>query len=92
MTVKNEQKGKLITVNFNEILFIEGDGNYVKIWLNNQGKIMTLFTFKALKEILPKEQFIRVNKSSYCRLAIDYFNKRKYCAIRRFICTNRHDI
>lgn len=63
MMVKTEQKGKLIKVNFNEILYIEGDGNYVKIWLNNQDKIMTLLTFKALEELLPKEQFIRVNKS-----------------------------
>ena len=63
MMVKTEQKGKLIKVNFNEILFIEGDGNYVKIWLNNQDKIMTLLTFKVLEELLPKEQFIRVNKS-----------------------------
>jgi two-component system, LytTR family, response regulator len=61
--VKTEQKGKLIKVNFDDILFIEGAGNYVKIWLNNQDKIMTLLTFKALEELLPKEQFIRVNKS-----------------------------
>lgn len=63
MMIKTEQKGKLIKVNFKEILFIEGEGNYVKIWLNNQDKIMTLLTFKALEELLPKEQFIRVNKS-----------------------------
>ncbi len=63
MMVKTEQKGKLIKVKFNEILFIEGDGNYVKIWLNNQDKIIALLTFKALEEILPKDQFIRVNKS-----------------------------
>ncbi len=57
------EKGKLIKVNFDNILFIEGAGNYVKIWLNNQDKIMTLLTFKALEELLPKEHFIRVNKS-----------------------------
>jgi two-component system, LytTR family, response regulator len=63
MMVKTEQKGKLIKVNFDEILFIEGAGNYVKICLNNQEKIMTLLTFKALEDMLPQEQFIRVNKS-----------------------------
>lgn len=63
MMVKTEQKGKLIKVNFNDILCIEGAGNYVKIGLNNQDKIMTLLTFKALEELLPKERFIRVNKS-----------------------------
>ncbi len=63
MMVKTEQKGKLIKVNFNEILCIEGEGNYVKIWLNKEEKIMALLTFKALEEILPKKQFIRVHKS-----------------------------
>lgn len=63
MMVKTEQKGKLIKVKFNEILCIEGYGNYVKIWLNKEDKIMALLTFKALEEILLKEQFIRVNKS-----------------------------
>jgi two-component system, LytTR family, response regulator len=63
MMVKTEQKGKLIKVNFNDILCIEGEGNYVKIWLSKEEKIMTLLTFKALEESLPKEQFIRVSKS-----------------------------
>ena len=55
MMVLTEQNRKPIKVNFNEILFIEGDGDHVKIWLNNQDKIMTLLTFKALEEILPEE-------------------------------------
>jgi two-component system, LytTR family, response regulator len=63
MMVKTEQKGKLIKVNFDDILFIEGAGNYVKICLKSQEKIMTLLTFKALEDMLPQEQFIRVNKS-----------------------------
>ena len=61
--VKTEQKGKQIKVNFKDILFIEGAGNYVKICLESQEKIMTLLTFKALEDMLPQEQFIRVNKS-----------------------------
>jgi two-component system, LytTR family, response regulator len=63
MMVKTERKGKLIKVKFNDIVCIEGEGNYVKIWLSKEEKIMALLTFKYLEEILPKEQFIRVNKS-----------------------------
>jgi two-component system, LytTR family, response regulator len=63
MMVKTDQKGKQIKVNFDNILFIEGAGNYVKICLESQEKIMTLLTFKALEDILPQEKFIRVNKS-----------------------------
>jgi two-component system, LytTR family, response regulator len=63
MMVKTERKGKLIKVKFNDIVCIEGDGNYVKIWLSKEDKIMALLTFKSLEEILPREQFIRVNKS-----------------------------
>jgi DNA-binding LytR/AlgR family response regulator len=63
MMVKTEQKGKLIKVNFEDILFIEGAGNYVKICLESQEKIMTLLTFKALEDMLPQEKFMRVNKS-----------------------------
>ena len=63
MMVRTEQKGKLTKVNYDDILFIEGASNYVNICLTNQEQILTLLTFKALENMLPKEQFMRVNKS-----------------------------
>ncbi|MDZ7896525.1 MAG: LytTR family DNA-binding domain-containing protein [Arcicella sp.] len=61
--VKSETKGKFLKVKFEDILYIEGTGNYVTIWNNNKEKILTQLTFKYLEGILPKNQFMRVHKS-----------------------------
>ncbi len=61
--VKAEIKGKFLKVNFDDILYIEGTGNYVTIWNNNKEKILTQLTFKYLEDLLPKNQFMRVHKS-----------------------------
>ena len=58
--VKTENR--LQKVAFNEILFIEGQGDYLKI-VTSASKIMTLQNFKKFEETLPKENFIRVHKS-----------------------------
>jgi two-component system, LytTR family, response regulator len=61
--VKAETKGKYVKVKFEDILFIEGTGNYVTIWNTNKEKKLTLLTFKYLEDLLPKNQFMRVHKS-----------------------------
>jgi DNA-binding LytR/AlgR family response regulator len=53
---------RLQKINFDEILYIEGMGDYLRI-VSRQGKIMTLQNFKRLEEILPEEDFCRVHKS-----------------------------
>ncbi len=53
---------KLHKVAFSEILYIEGQGDYLKI-ATPKVRIMTLQTFKAIEEILPETSFIRVHKS-----------------------------
>jgi len=53
---------KLHKVAFGEILYIEGQGDYLKI-ATPKVRIMTLQTFKAIEEILPEASFIRVHKS-----------------------------
>jgi DNA-binding LytR/AlgR family response regulator len=58
--VKTENR--LQKVAFNEILFIEGQGDYLKIVTVN-AKIMTLQNFKKFETTLPSENFIRVHKS-----------------------------
>lgn len=45
-----------------DIYFIEGMKDYVRIWKKDE-KIMTLLTFKKLQEILPEAKFIRIHKS-----------------------------
>lgn len=58
--VKTENR--LEKVFFNDILYVEGQGDYLRIICRNS-KIMTLQNFKTLENILPSDNFIRVHKS-----------------------------
>jgi DNA-binding LytR/AlgR family response regulator len=58
--VKTENR--LQKVAFSEILYIEGQGDYLKI-VTPSAKIMTLQNFKKFEETLPRDNFIRVHKS-----------------------------
>jgi len=51
-----------VRVNFNDILFIEGMKDYLRIWTTDS-KIMTLMSFKSMEEILPRAAFTRIHKS-----------------------------
>lgn len=53
---------KLHKVNFDEILYVEGQGDYLKI-VTPRARIMTLQTFKGVEDILPPSNFTRVHKS-----------------------------
>lgn len=59
--IKSEYK--IIRINFNEIKYIEGMREYVRIHLINSKKFMTLLSMKSLEKQLPKEQFMRVHRS-----------------------------
>jgi DNA-binding LytR/AlgR family response regulator len=48
---------------FNEILFIEGCGNYVKIYSEKRPPLMVLERLSDLEENLQENQFLRVHKS-----------------------------
>jgi two-component system, LytTR family, response regulator len=61
--IKTERKGKIIKLKLEDILLIEGTGNYLTITTINHEKIIALLTFKVLEQSLPKEQFMRVSKS-----------------------------
>lgn len=58
-------------INFEDIYFVEGMKDYVRIWTKEE-KIMTLLSFKKLEDILPKDQFIRIHKSYM--ISIDKIN------------------
>lgn len=58
--VKTENR--LQKVAFSEILYIEGQGDYLKI-VTTTARIMTLQNFKKFEETLPSENFLRVHKS-----------------------------
>lgn len=54
--------GKIVKVFFEDILFIEGLKEYVKIVCENE-RIITFERLKNLEAILPAKQFLRVHKS-----------------------------
>ncbi|MDE6327769.1 MAG: LytTR family DNA-binding domain-containing protein [Duncaniella sp.] len=53
---------KLIKVECDDILFIEGLGNYVIVYTDN-GKITTLATLRSIIELLPDRSFMQVHRS-----------------------------
>lgn len=55
-------ENRLEKILFDQILFIEGQGDYLRIVLPDK-RIMTLMRFSQLEEILPADQFVRVHKS-----------------------------
>jgi DNA-binding LytR/AlgR family response regulator len=60
MFVKSDQK--LIRINFDDIHYIEGMKDYVKIFTTEK-MIVTLHTMKFFEANLPADQFIRIHKS-----------------------------
>lgn len=59
--IKSEHK--IIRINFNEIRYIQGMSEYVKIFLDTGKPIMSLLSLKSLETQLPEESFMRVHKS-----------------------------
>lgn len=60
--VKSEYR--IIQVNLNDIIYIEGLKDYVKIYLSSQTKpIISLMSMKSLEEQLPANSFMRVHRS-----------------------------
>jgi DNA-binding LytR/AlgR family response regulator len=53
---------KLVKVNFEDIIYIEGLKDYVIIRLVN-GRVITLQTMKSLEERLPRNRFKRIHRS-----------------------------
>ncbi len=59
---RHDIRNKIIKIKLNEILFIEGMGNYVAFYLNDS-KIVILATLTEIEEKLSSRAFFRVHKS-----------------------------
>jgi two-component system, LytTR family, response regulator len=57
-----KEDGKLIKVLFDDILYVEGMKDYVKIYITNRF-IVTYLTMKKMEENLPQSLFVRIHKS-----------------------------
>ncbi|MDI9258158.1 LytR/AlgR family response regulator transcription factor [Flavobacterium sedimenticola] len=53
---------KLHKINLDEILYIEGAGNYWSFQLKDK-KILSLFTYNEIVGLVPQDEFIRIHKS-----------------------------
>jgi two-component system, LytTR family, response regulator LytT len=55
---------KIIRINFNDILYIEGLKDYVKVYLKNEPKpVLSINSMKSLEAKLPETRFMRVHRS-----------------------------
>ena len=61
MFVKSDYK--LQRVCLDDILYIEGLKDYVRFYLKNDEKVMSLMSMKKLEEYLPKPEFLRPHRS-----------------------------
>lgn len=66
MFIKSEYK--LQRVCLDDILYIEGLKDYVRIHLSNGEKLMSLMSMKKLEEYLPKPEFLRTHRSYIVRM------------------------
>ena len=66
---------KLYKVNFDDLLFIEGQHEYVTFHTKTK-RITALYSLKNLEEILPKDKFIRTHKSFIVSIKnVEYIDK-----------------
>ncbi|MCR4582317.1 MAG: LytTR family DNA-binding domain-containing protein [Prevotella sp.] len=61
MFVKSDYK--LQRVCLDDILYIEGLKDYVRMYLKNGDRIMSLMSMKKIEEYLPRPEFLRVHRS-----------------------------
>jgi len=55
---------KIKRINFNDILYIEGLKDYVKVYIQNSARpIMSLTTMKLVESKLPGNRFMRIHRS-----------------------------
>ncbi|MFA5405110.1 MAG: LytTR family DNA-binding domain-containing protein, partial [Ignavibacteria bacterium] len=54
--------GKMVKINFNDILYIEALNEYISI-KTNTGNIITLQSMKNIEKVLPESKFVRIQKS-----------------------------
>jgi DNA-binding LytR/AlgR family response regulator len=85
-----KENGKVIRVDFDEIMAIEGLKDYIKIIRDENKAVITHLTMKKLEEqILPKSKFMRIHKS----FIVNTDKIRKFDGLDSFLeLTNKSEI
>lgn len=65
--IKSEYK--ILRINFDDIKYIEGMSEYIKIHLLSSKPVMTLLSMKSIEEQLPSDRFMRVHRSFIVNLS-----------------------
>lgn len=60
---------KIVRINFDDIKYIEGMNEYIRIHLTNSKPLMTLLSMKSIEDKLPSDRFMRVHRSFIVNLA-----------------------
>jgi DNA-binding LytR/AlgR family response regulator len=61
---------KIRRINFDDILYVEGLKDYIKVYLKNEDKpVLSLSSLKVMEEKLPSLNFMRVHRSYIVNLA-----------------------
>lgn len=55
--------GVITKVNVKDVLYIEGMKDYIKVYLGDQTRLITLLSLKQVEALLPSDQFVRVHRS-----------------------------
>jgi len=72
--VKSNQKKRKVVLN--DIKWIEGLGDYIKL-VTNEGNIVILSTMKSFEKQLPEDKFLRIHKSFIVNLEkVEKFNSK----------------
>ena len=61
ISIKSDYKVNL--VRYNDIIYIESVGDYIRLHLKDGSKLTTLFTLKNMETELPQKNFMRVHRS-----------------------------
>ncbi len=68
MYVKSDYK--LVRISLDDILYIEGLKDYVRIHLADDTKIMSLMSMKKLEDYLPRPEFMRTHRSYIVHMSL----------------------
>lgn len=54
---------RIVRISVSDILYIESQSEYLKIYLKNAQPLMTLMSIKRMAELLPHDKFVRIHRS-----------------------------
>jgi len=66
--LKTDSKNKLLKIDLDDIIYIEGLKNYISVFTTQQ-RVISLLNIKSLEEKLPADRFIRTHKSYIISIA-----------------------